>query len=154
MAILGIRCGTNDYTYAVLSGDISAPQLHEAKNISFPAQYSQPEKLKWFLDELQELNRKHAIGGWAIKGAEPMAAKGKPYANRVELEAMVSLSAAILGKNNTVRKVKATIAKDLGLKGRPKSLVEELDYSKIDDLNKRPEKEFEAIVVAWSSLQK
>ena len=51
-----------------------------------------------------------------------------------------------------MRKIKPTIAKDLGLKGRAKSLTEDLDYSKIKDLDKRPVKEFEAIVVAWSCL--
>jgi hypothetical protein len=65
---------------------------------------------------------------------------------------MVSLSAAMTGSDNVVRKVKPTIAKDLGLKGRAKSLVEDLDYSKINGLKQKSDKEFEAIVVAWSSL--
>ncbi|AWA90540.1 hypothetical protein D5E87_19765 [Vibrio parahaemolyticus] len=150
--ILGIRCSTNDFSFAVLSGKIETPQLLEVQSISFPAKYSQPEKLKWFLDELQELNRKHAISSWAIKGAEPMAAKGKSYADRVELEAMISLSAAILGSSSVVRKVKPTIAKDLGLKGRAKSLVEDLDFTQIAGLDQKNDKEFEAIVVAWSCL--
>lgn len=150
--ILGIRCSTNDFSFAVLSGNIATPKLHEVQSISFPAKYSQPEKLKWFLDELQELNRKFTISGWAIKGAEPMAAKGKSYADRVELEAMISLSASILGSSNVARKVKPTIAKDLGLKGRAKSLVEDLDFTKIAGLDKKNDKEFEAIVVAWSCL--
>ena len=98
MAILGIRCSTNDYAFAALTGDIGAPGLEEARTISFPAKYSQPEKLKWLLDELQNINRRHAITEWAIKSAEPMAAKGSAYAERVELEAMVSLSAAMQGE--------------------------------------------------------
>lgn len=152
MPTLGIRCSPNDYTYATLSGTIANPALIEVKTIPFPANYSQPEKLKWYHDELQNLNRKHGIDSWAIKGAEPMATKGGAYADRVELEAMVSLSAGMLGSSNVVRKVKATIAKDLGLKGRAKSLIEELDYTKIHGLNERSDKEFEAIVVAWSCL--
>ena len=152
MIILGIRCSTNDYTYAMLSGTVDSPNLSEVATIPSPADYSQPEKLKWLLDELQALNKKHSITSWAIKGAEPMAAKGKPYAVRVEMEAMVSLSAAMTGSDIVVRKVKPTIAKDLGLKGRAKSLVEDLDYSKINGLKQKSEKEFEAIVVAWSSL--
>lgn len=74
--ILGIRCSTNDFSFAVLSGNIETPQLHEVQSISFPAKYSQPERLKWFLDELQELNRKYTISGWAIKGAEPKESMG------------------------------------------------------------------------------
>ncbi len=81
-----------------------------------------------------------------------MATKGKAYASRVEFEAIVSLSAANIGHTNVARKVKSTIAKDLGLKGRAKSLVEDLDYSLINGLDSRNDKEFEAIVVAWSCL--
>jgi len=152
MKILGVRCSTADFSYAVLSGSGENPDVLEVNTVSMPANYSQPEKLKWQFDELQTLNRKHEISGWAIKGAEPMATKGKSYADRVELEAMVSLSAAILGYDNVVRKVKPTIAKDLGLRGKAKALVEDLDYSKIDGLDKKSDKEFEAIVVAWSCL--
>jgi len=152
MTILGIRCSTNDYTYAVVSGTVDSPNLSEVATIHFPADYSQPEKLKWLLDELHALNKKHNITTWAIKGAEPMAAKGKSYTVRVEMEAMVSLSAAMTGSDVVVRKVKPTIAKDLGLKGRSKSLIEDLDYSKINGLKLKTDKEFEAIVVAWSSL--
>jgi hypothetical protein len=152
MPTLGIRCNTTDYTYAVISGSIASPDLIEVKTIKFPANYTQPEKLKWFQDELQNLNRKHGIDGWAIKGTEPMAAKGGTYADRVEIEAMVSLSAAVIGSSNVVRKIKVSIAKDLGLKGRTKSLTDELDYSKVNGLDKMTDKEFEAIVVAWSSL--
>lgn len=152
MTILGIRCSTTDFTYAVISGDKDTPSLSESRTIPFPANYSQPEKLKWLFDELQTLNRKHEVNCWAVKGAEPMAAKGKSYANRVELEAMVSLSAATLGYDNVVRKVKPTIAKDLGLKGRAKSLSDDLDFSKIAGLDQKSDKEFEAIVVGWSCL--
>lgn len=56
MLILGIRCSTNDYTYAVLQGDIDEPVLAETQTIPCPANYSQPEKLKWLLDELNSLN--------------------------------------------------------------------------------------------------
>ena len=152
MSVLGIRCSTNDFAYAVVDGSIACPDLIDAGAIPCPANYSQPEKLKWFLDELSTLNGKHNIDRWAIKGAEPMAAKGKPYAARVEMEAMVSLSAANTGMDSVVRKVKPTIAKDLGLKGRAKALTEDLDYSLINDLDQKSDKEFEAIVVAWSCL--
>ncbi len=152
MKVLGVRCSTTNFSYAVLSGSGESPDVLEVNTISMPSNYSQPEKLKWQFDELQTLNRKHDISRWAIKGAEPMATKGKPYADRVELEAMVSLSAAILGQDDVVRKVKRTIAKDLGLKGKATALVEDLDYSIIDGLDQTSDKEFEAIVVAWSCL--
>ena len=79
-------------------------------------------------------------------------AKGKPYAFRVECEAMASLAAANCGSSNVVRKVKPTIAKDLGLPGKAKSLTEKLDHSLVPGLSDMPDKEFEAVVVAWSEL--
>ncbi len=152
MKTLGIRCSTTDFTYAILDGDKQAPILNEVQTVAFPKGYEQPEKLKWLLQELDSLNKGHTISSWAIKGAEPMAAKGKPYACRVEFEAMVSLSAANIGHTTVVRKVKPTIAKDLGLKGKAKSLVEDLDHSLIGGLDPNNAKEFEAVVVAWSCL--
>ena len=81
-----------------------------------------------------------------------MAAKGKAFVARVEFEAMVSLSAANIGSSNVVRKVKPTIAKDLGLPGKAKSLINDLDYSLIDGLADMHQKVFESVVVAWSTL--
>lgn len=153
MKILGIRCSNNDFSFAVVSGNKKTPHLLETGLVPYPKGYTTPESLKWFLQELEALNARHSIDGWAIKGAEPMAAKGKTYAARVEFEAMVSLSAANAGSSNVVRKVKSTIAKDLGLQGKAKALITDLDYSLIDGLKKMDDKNFESVVVAWSALE-
>lgn len=152
MTTLGIRCSNSDYSFAVITGTKGAPNLIESEIVSYPKGYSAPENMKWLLQELDALNKKHGIDCWAIKGVEPMAAKGKVYAARVEFEAMVSLSAANTGSSNVVRKVKPTIAKDLGLVGKAKSLVTDLDYTLINGLKTMNDKEFEAVVVAWSTL--
>jgi hypothetical protein len=52
-----------------------------------------------------------------------------------------------------VRKVKATIAKDLGLPGKPRSLTTDLDASVFPEYKDAPEKIKEAILVAWSELK-
>jgi len=152
MTTLGIRCSNTDFSFAVISGSNDSPDLIENKTILYPRGYSAPEKMKWLLQELESLNEKHNIDCWAIKSTETIAAKGKAYASRVEFEAMVSLSAANSGSSNVIRKVKSTIAKDLGLIGKAKALKDDLDYSLIQDLENKTEKEFESIVVAWSTL--
>jgi len=50
------------------------------------------------------------------------------------------------------KKVKSTIAKDLGLKGRGHYLRTELDTSVIPGFAGKPDKEKEAILAAWSEL--
>jgi len=152
LIVLGIRCSNKDFAYAVMSGNKAAPTLAASAINVYPKGYTAPEILKWLLQEIQNLNKQHAVTNWAIKGAEPMAAKGKPYAFRVECEAMTSLSAANCGRSSVVRKVKTTIAKDLGLPGKAKSLTDNLDQSLVPGLADMSDKEFEAVVVAWSEL--
>ena len=50
------------------------------------------------------------------------------------------------------RKVKSTIAKDLGLKGRGHYLQTELDTSVIPGFGSKSEKEKDAILAGWSEL--
>lgn len=152
MNVFGIRCSNKDFAYAVMSGSKALPSLVVSAIHSYPKGYSGPEILKWLLQEVESLNKQHGVSRWVIKGAEPMAAKGKPYAFRVECEAMTSLAAANCGSSSVLRKVKATIAKDLGLPGKAKSLTEKLDHSLVPGLSDMTEKEFEAVVVAWSEL--
>ena len=64
----------------------------------------------------------------------------------------IFLLSAKLGINEIESKVKSTIAKDLGLKGKGKYLDTKLDTSCIDNFDKFPKKEQEAILVAWSCL--
>ncbi len=153
MKVFGIRCSNKDFAYAVVEGTKAAPVLVASAAHLYPKGYSAPAILKWLLQELEGLNKQHSITNWAIKGAEPMAVRGKPYAFRVECEAMISLAAANQGSSNVIRKVKQTIAKDLGLPGKAKSLTEKLDHSLIPGLSNMAGKEFEAVVVAWSELQ-
>ena len=153
MTTLGIRCSNSDFSFAVLTGTQKDPYLVKNDLVQFPRGFSEPEKLKWFLQELEQLNRKYSIDCWAVKCTESAARKGKPYTSRVGFEAIVSLSAANQGSSNVLSKVKPTIAKDLGLQGNSKALTTDLDHSKIDGLNPKNDKAFDSIVVAWSTLE-
>ena len=151
--ILGIRCSNTDYTFALLKGRKKTPQLQNIKTAAFPKGYSRPNSLRWFFQEIEDYFAKHTeITECVIKGAEPMAQKGSAYSERVEHESMVLLTAANKGINAS-RKVKATIAKNLGLVGRAKALEEDLDSSVLAGYDKYTAKEQEAILAAWSALK-
>ncbi len=153
MNILGVRCSNTDFSFAAVSGTRADPVLHCVGTHPIPKGYAIPDALKWLLQELETLGAKHKISHWVIKGAEPMATRDKTFVSRVEFEAMVSLAAANSGSVNVVRKVKRTIAKDLGLPGKVKALKSDLDISLISGLDQMSEKQFEAVVAAWSALK-
>lgn len=152
MKSLGLRCSNNDFAYAIVVGTKKAPILKKFDLVSYPKGYLKPKKLKWFYQELQEISRNQNIDKWTLKGAEPMAQRGKAFVERVEFEGVATLAASEASIAKVNRKVKPTIAKDLGLRGRAKSLVEDLDDSLIPDLKGQSDKVREAILVAWSEL--
>ncbi len=153
MAFLGIRCSNHDYSFAILSGTKESPKVDQKDTIAFPKGYSKPNSLKWFLQELQELFEKNpSIRVIGIKGAEPMASRGKAFIERIENETIVYLSAANSGIKAIFRKPKVTIAKDLGLKGKAKYLAD-LECNFFPDFKKESEKIQEAVLVAWSCIR-
>lgn len=151
--ILGIRCSNSDYSFALLKGSKGCPEVANVKSASYPKGYSRPEILRWLYQEIEDYSSKNiGIETFLVKGAEPMAQKGGAYTERVECEAIMFLVAAQHGLTAN-RKVKQTIAKDLGLAGRAKALEENLDTSVITDFENYSTKEAEAILVAWSGLK-
>lgn len=154
MKCIGIRCSNTDFSYAILSGKKSGPKLETFDTIFFPKGYTRPQALKWFLLELEELSKKYgSLSVWAIKGTEAIATKGKEFVERVENEAMVFLHAGNTGSSRVIRKVKSTIAKDLGLTGKASALKTDLDTSIIPEFRDATEKAKEAILIAWSELK-
>lgn len=151
--ILGIRCSNTDYSFAFLKGKKDSPKVVNTKTASFPKGYTRPNILRWLYQEIDDYFSKHkSISHFVVKGAEPMAQKGGSYTERVECEAILFLAAANNGLTAR-RKVKSTIAKDLGLAGRAKALDEDLDTSIITDFKSYSTKEQEAILAAWSDLK-
>ena len=153
MTILGVRCSNSDYAYAVLQGNASKPSIVEDNLVSYPPDYKRPKLLRWFYQEMDALFAKHSISTIVIKGAESMATRDRTFVERTEHEAVVMLAAANKGITAIFRKVKPTIAKDLGLKGKAKYLDTKLDKSPIDGFDDRPSKLQEAILAAWSELE-
>lgn len=87
-----------------------------------------------------------------IKRTETSVKRSNALERRIEYEAIASLAAAEAGCTNVHRKVAATVAKDLGLKGKSKYLKTDLDTSAIDRFAAYSAKEHEAILVAWSCM--
>ena len=150
--VFGIRCSNTDFAFAILTGSRSSPELEECKQTPFPKGYSRPQSLKWFFQELQEVTRSRDIARWAMKGAEPKAQRNSSFVQRVEYEGVAVLVASHAGIDDVPRKIKATIAKDLGLPGKAKSLTTLLNTGAIPGFREHPEKIQEAILVAWSSI--
>lgn len=151
--ILGVRCSNSDYSFALLKGRKSSPQVVDIRSAAFPKGYTRANSLRWFFQEIEDyIGKNKGIAQLVVKGAEPMAQKGRSYSERVENEAMLFLSAAISGRT-AIRIVKSTIAKGLGLVGRAKALEEDLDTSVVADYGTYSTKEQEAVLAAWSGLK-
>ncbi len=153
MAVLGLRCSNSDYAYAVLDGNVKQPVLLEEQLVVYPTDYEKPKLLRWFYQEIQGILTKHRINKVVIKGAEAMATRDKAFVQRTEHEAIAILSAGDRGITRVGRKMKATIAKDLGMKGRAKYLATKLDRSAIEGFDEKAPKIQEAMLAAWSALK-
>ncbi len=151
MTVLGIRCTNKDITFVVMIGTKIIPEIVVCNTIKFPQGFSKPQGLKWMLQEIDALIKKHDIKIIVMKGFEGIS-KGKSYEDRVEHETMFYLAAINNEIKRISKKVKSTIAKDLGLKGRARYLSKSLDTSKIVNYEKYSEKEKDAILSGWSEL--
>ena len=153
MNCLGMRCSNNDYTFAIIGGKKKNPILIDKGTIDFPKGFSRAASLRWFFQEVEEIFKKHNINIVAIKGAEAMATRNKTFVERVENEAIIFLVAENHGIKKVRRKLKSTIAKDLGLKGKAKYLSTHLDTTIFKNFDNETAKTQEAILVAWSSIK-
>jgi len=152
MNCLGVRCSNSDYSIAILSGSRTSPEIIRKVCNGSPNGYKTARRLKWFLQEFEDIFNAIEIDEIVVKGTEPMAQKGGSYAERVENEAMIFLAAERKGITSIVKKVKATIAKEHGLKGRGKYLAT-LDFSVFPKFEEESEKMKEAIIAAWACLR-
>ena len=151
MMILGLRCSNSGYTFAVLSGSRKSPAIIAKGSVDTPKGFAKPQKLRWMAQEMHDLCKRHNITCIAMKGTEGLASRGSSFVERIEIEAAVFMSGAELGIKPVVKKVKSTIAKDLGQKGKAKYL-ERIDTSIILNFSDYNEHEKEAVFVAWSEM--
>ena len=152
MSILGIRCSSKDFSYCIVNGKQESATLADTGTISFPKGYTESETQKWLSQEIEGIIKKYNVHGIGIKGVEPMGMKGKAYGARMEKEGIFFLQAALCGVKYIKRKVKSTIAKDLGIKGKGKYLETKADFTKIVGYEKANKNTQESIQVAISML--
>ena len=153
MKVLGVRCSNTDCTFCLLSGSKDSPAVDMSQNIKLPKDFNKAEALNWFSQELETIFKKNKIYAVALKGPEPMVRRSNNLVSRVQNEAIVYLVAARFGIIDVETKVKASIAKQLGLKGKGKYLDTKLDTSVIEGFDNFSVKEREAILVGWSALK-
>jgi hypothetical protein len=135
-----------------MSGSRSQPKIEVSNTIAYPRNFAKPRSLLWFLQEIQDIAAKYDVKKIVVKGFEGRT-RGKAYEERVEYESAVFIAAAKSGISGVFRKVKSTIAKDLGFKGRARYLQTSLNTSVIPTYARKSEKEKDAIVAAWSELR-
>jgi hypothetical protein len=135
-----------------MNGGRVAPTVVASNSLAYPKNYARQRSLQWFTQEVEELIKKYSVQSIVIKRSEGRT-KGRSFEERVEYEAAVYLAAARCCVTAISKKVKSTIAKDLGLKGRAHYLQTGLDTSLIPGYSQYTEKEQEAIICAWSDLK-
>lgn len=151
--VLGIRCTPSEFSYVIIEGSFKSHSLKTSNRMKYPSGYSHCELLKWFYNEIGGSIAKFEITVIGVKGTEAMQMKGKAYGNRMEIEGMIFLQAALNGLSHSMRKVNSTIAKDLGQKGKGKYLADGVDYSSIANFDTMSKNLQEAVQVALSMLK-
>lgn len=149
--VLGLRCSNTDYHFVILGGTKKAPLLESRGCVGYPTGVKKPLALKWMVDETRDRLQKGNIDRVVIKAPEPLARPTGSLIERIEFEAAVLVACGQFGLRAAFKKVKSTIAKELGLKGKGKYLLT-FDTSAIKDFGSFPEKTQEAILAAWTEL--
>ena len=152
MKVLGVRCDNKGFTYIIVTGSKTTPNLIISESCNVPTGYALPRKYFWLYREIELIINKYDIKRIALKGAEPQRIKNKSTLERVELEAIIMCAGQAKGIKKIVRKSKNTIAKDFNLKGRAKYLKTDLDTSVIKDYDRLSVNKKEALLAAWSEL--
>jgi hypothetical protein len=152
MTTLGVRCSNTDCIFAMLDGSQESPTNISLKKVRFPKGFSKAELLKWFYQEFEDFLKNKDIDSVGIREPEKNARRSNSLDLRLQFEGIISLLSAQHGIGQIESKIKSTIAKDLGLKGKGKYLDTKLDTSCIDDFDDYDKKQQEAIMVAWSCL--
>ncbi|WMI72118.1 hypothetical protein RBH88_03190 [Aminobacterium sp. MB27-C1] len=153
MKILAIRCSNCDFAYAIVEGSKGSPTVIDSEVVGYPKGYDEHVLFHWFHQEIMELINHYSPDGVAVKAAEPMVKRSGILETRIRIEGIALMSGAEAGCSIACRKVKSTIAKDLGMKGKGKYLETKLITSPIAGFDSYNTKRQEAILVGWSCLK-
>ncbi len=102
--ILGLRCSSNDYAFAVLDGKRTAPKLVARGFVSFPKSFSRLQSVVWFSQELDTLLGKRGCSEIVMKAFEGRA-RDSSFVERIEHETAAYFAASKKGKRAPRRSV-------------------------------------------------
>jgi len=153
MKILAVRCSNTDFAYALIEGSKQSPTIVECDLTVYPKGYEEHSLFHWFHQEIIGLLGRYSPDTLAVKAAETMVKRSGSLETRIRIEGIALMSAAEVGCTSAHRKVKSTIAKDLGMKGKGKYLETKLDTSPIINFDSYNTKQQESILVGWSCLE-
>lgn len=153
MKVLAVRCSNSDLAYAIIEGTKQSPAVADSRVIGFPKGYAEHALFHWFHQEIMGLINQHNPDALAVKAAEPMVKRSGALETRLRVEGIALMSAAEAGCAAAIRKVKSTMAKDLGVKGKGKYLETKLDTGPIAGFDSYSSKQQEAILMGWSCLE-
>lgn len=152
MRILAIRCSNTDFACAIIEGTQEAPVLISCELTSFPKGYEEHSLLHWFYQEISGQLNGHNPDGLAVKTAESSVRRSNNLELRIRIEGVALMAAGESRCAHACRKVKSTISKDLGMKGKAKYLETQFDSSVLPEFEKLSTKQKEAVLVGWSCL--
>ena len=109
--VAGFRCSTSDFSYVILNGKRSFPEMIDHGVRKKPRDYSHPEFLKWARERIHEILCEYEISALGYKRAET---NRRPEEERLHLEGILIECACSLGIPTITNKLKSQIKKDLG----------------------------------------
>lgn len=137
-----------------MGGSKGQPKLIRIIKKPFPLDYSRVQIIDWFLQELDDfIQANDGINEIIIKSPDAMSRRNTAYEERLENQGVAYLAASRNGIRLVTRKVRSTIAKDLGLKGNSREYAA-VDCSQIyTKQSSISEDERDSILAAWSGLR-
>ena len=85
--VLGFRCSAKDFSFAVLKGTPSKPEVLERSMKKFPTGLATPERLCWFHKEVHTILSKHNPRFVVVK-ADESTTKSTSALERAYIEAL------------------------------------------------------------------
>lgn len=149
MAVIGIRCFPEGFSFVVLKGTQENPEVVSFDRYNFPKDMEWGAKLNWLKTQIEEILRQHNINEVAMKRIEPSAQK-KPL-NRLEVEGVVKETVFSLLGCECKAKLNSQIKRDInGFTQRARYLERVLESRGLNELNNPNYKD--ATLVAISEL--
>lgn len=73
MSAIGIRSGTNEIFYVIISGNPDAPKIENFNKLRQPASFELPQTLHWYREQIIAICKEFNVNSCGIRTAEPIA---------------------------------------------------------------------------------